>query len=64
MGRCILLHISSVFGKNRVFVILGIIFARFAFWEVFPAFFLHVLRYDFETWYMHLVGSVTRQVPV
>ena len=26
--------------------------------------FLHVLRYQFETWYIHAVGGVTRQVRV
>ena len=37
-----------------------------AFWicEVFRAFFLHVLRYQFETWYIHAVGGVTLQVRV
>ena len=65
MARCILLNISSVFFlKNLIFGILGIIFARFGFCEVFRFFFLHVLRYHFETWYIHLVGSVTRQVRV
>ena len=64
MACCILLDISSVFSKNHIFGILAIIFARFGFCEVFRAFFLHVLRYHFETWYIHLVGSVTRQVRV
>ena len=31
---------------------------RTAFWT----FFQHALRYQFETWYIHLVGSVTHQV--
>ena len=31
----------------------------FGFFKVFQAFFLHVLRYQFETWYIHAVGSVT-----
>ena len=39
-----------------------IIFARLGFFEVFRAFFLHFLRYQFETWYIHAVGGVTRQV--
>ena len=64
MARCILLDISSVFFKNLIFGILAIIFARFRFCEVFRGFFLHVLRYHFETWNIHLVGSVTRQVRV
>ena len=64
MARCILLNISSVFFKNLIFGILAIIFARFGFCEVFRGFFLHVLRYHFETWYIYLVGSVTRQVRV
>ena len=64
MARRILLDISSVFCKNRFFGILAIIFARFGFCEVFRAFLRHVLRYHFETWYIHLVGSVTRQVRV
>ena len=34
-------------------------FGDFGFCEVFQAFFLHVLRYQFETWYIHLIGSVT-----
>ena len=37
---------------------------RFGFFAVFQAFFLHVLRYQFETWYIHAVGGVTHQVPV
>ena len=61
---CILLDISSVFCKNLIFRILAIIFVRFGFFEVFRAFFLHVLRYQFETWYIHAVGGVTRQVRV
>ena len=62
---CILLDISSVFcKKNIIFRILAIIFARFRFFEVFRAFFLHVLRYQFETWYIHALGGVTRQVRV
>ena len=61
---CILLDISSVFCKNIIFRILAIIFVRFGFFEVFRAFFLHVLRYQFETRYIHAVGGVTRQVPV
>ena len=64
MARCILLDISSVFLKNLIFGILAIIFPRFGFYEVFRVFFLHVLRYHCETWYIHLVGSVTRQVRV
>ena len=61
---CILLDISSVFCKNIIFRILAIIFVRFGFFEVFRPFFLHVLRYQFETWYIHAVGGVTRQVRV
>ena len=49
---CILLDISSVFCKNIIFRILAIIFVRFGFFEVFRAFFLHVLRYQFETWFI------------
>ena len=64
MAPRILLDISSVFCKNHIFGILAIIFARFGFCEVFRAFFLHVFRYHFETWYIHLVGSVTCQVQV
>ena len=30
--------------------------------KVFRTFFGHVLRYQFETWHIHLVGGVTRQV--
>ena len=61
---CILLDMSSVFLKNIIFRILAIIFVRFGFFEVFRAFFLHVLRYQFETWYIHAAGGVTRQVRV
>ena len=64
MARCIFLDISSVFCKNLIFGILAIIFARFGFCKVFRDFFLLVLRYHFQTWYIHLVGSVTRQVRV
>ena len=32
--------------------------------EVFRTFFVHVVRYQFETWHIHLVGGVTRQVRV
>ena len=32
---------------------------HFGFFKVFRAFFLHVLRYHFETWHIHLVGGVT-----
>ena len=64
MARCILLDISSILCKNRIFGILAIIFARFGFCGVLRAFFLHVLRYQFETWYIHLVGSVTCQIRV
>ena len=61
---CILLDISSVFCKNIIFRILALIFVRFGFFEVFRAFLLHVLIYQFETWYIHAVGGVTRQVQV
>ena len=54
----------SGFCRNIIFRILAIIFVRFGFFEVFQAFFLHVLRYQFETWYIHAVGGVTRQVRV
>ena len=64
MACCILIDISSVFCKKIIFRILAIIFVRFGFFEVFRAFFLHVLRYQFETWYIHAVGGVTRQVRV
>ena len=64
MACCILLDISSVFCENIIFRIFAIIFVRFGFFEVFRAFFLHVLRYQFETWYIHAVGGVTRQVRV
>ena len=37
---------------------------HFGFFEVFRVFFLHVLRYEFETWYVHAVSGVTRQVRV
>ena len=57
-------HKFRFFRKNHIFRILAIIFAHFGFCEVFRAFFLHVLRYHFETWYIHLVGSVTCQVRV
>ena len=33
-------------------------------WKVFRTFFVHVWRYQFETWHIHLVGGVTRQVRV
>ena len=32
--------------------------------EKFSGLFVHVLRYQFETWYIHLVGGVTCQVRV
>ena len=32
--------------------------------KVFRTFFVHVSRYEFETWYIHLVGGVTCQVRV
>ena len=32
--------------------------------KVFWIFFQHALRYQFETWYIHLVGSATHQVRV
>ena len=34
---------------------------RFGFFEILRAFFLHVFRYQFQTWYMHAVGGVTRK---
>ena len=58
MVCCILLDISSVFCRNIIFRILAIIFVRFGFFEVFRAFFLHVLRYHFETWYIHLFQEI------
>ena len=64
MVCCLLLDISSVFCKNINFRILAIIFVRFGFFEVFRAFFLQVLRYQFETWYIHAAGGVTRQLRV
>ena len=64
MTCCILLDISSVFCKKIILRILAIIFVRFGFFKVFQAFFLHVLRYQYETWYIHAVGGVTRQVRV
>ena len=30
--------------------------------KVFRTFFVHVVRYQFETWHIHLVGGITRQV--
>ena len=32
--------------------------------KVFRTFFVHVVRYQFETWHIHLVGGVTGQVRV
>ena len=32
--------------------------------KMFRTFFVHVLIYQFETWHIHLVGGVTRQVRV
>ena len=32
--------------------------------KVFRTFFVHVLRYQFETWYVHLIGSATHRVGV
>ena len=32
--------------------------------KVFWTFYQHALRYQFETWYIHLVGSATHQVRV
>ena len=32
--------------------------------KVFRTFFVHVVRYQFETWHIHLVGDVTRQIRV
>ena len=40
----------------------AIIFVCFVFFEVSQAFILHVLKYQFETWYIHLLGGVTREV--
>ena len=57
-----LVDIISISCKIHIFGILTIIFARFGFFEFFRAFVLNVLR--LETWYIHLVGSVTRQVRV
>ena len=64
MARCILLDISSVFFQKSYFRKFGDYFCAFWILRSFPGFFLHVLRYHFETWYIHLVGSVTRQVRV
>ena len=50
--------------KSYFLGILVIIFGRFGFFKVFQAFFLHALRYQFQIWYTHLVGGVTRQVRV
>ena len=61
---CIPLDISSAFCENIISRILAIIFVHFVFFEVFRAFFQHVLRYQFETWSIHAVGGVTRQVRV
>ena len=33
-------------------------------WKVFRTFFVHVVRYQFETWHIHPVGGVTRQIRV
>ena len=32
--------------------------------KIFWSFFQHALRYKFETWYIHLVGSATHQVQI
>ena len=32
--------------------------------KVFWTFFQHALRYQFETWYIHIVGSATHQVKI
>ena len=37
------------------------IFTGFGLFEVFRAFFQHVLKYQFEIWYIHAVGGITRQ---
>ena len=41
------------------FGILAIINGRLGFFRHFLAFFLHVLMYQFDTWYIHLARSVT-----
>ena len=64
MACCIRLDICSVFCENIIFRIFAIIFVSFGCFEVFRAFFLHVLRYQFETWYIHAAGGITRQVRV
>ena len=62
---CILLDISSVFFVKILFsefcrsFLCVLDFSKFS-----GVFFLHVLRYQFETWYLHAVGGATRQVRV
>ena len=51
------------FLQKSYFLNFGDYFCAFWILRSFPGFFLHVLRYQFETWYIHLVvGSVTREV--
>ena len=40
------------------------LFLRVLDFAKFSGFFLHVLRYQFETWYIHLIGGVACQVRV
>ena len=58
---CILLDISSVFWKKKYF---GDYFCAFWISRSFSGFFLHVLGFRFETWYIHAVGGVARQIRV
>ena len=40
------------------------LFLRILDFSKFSGLFLHLLRYQFETWYIHAVGGITRQVRV
>ena len=61
---CISLDTVSVFCKNLIFGILAIIFVHFGFFEVFPAFFRHIMKYRFETWCIYIVSGAIDRVRV
>ena len=60
MAHCNPLNINSGICKILILGILAIVFVHFGFFEVLQ----HVLIYQSETWYVHLIADTTDRVRV
>ena len=50
------------FRTNLIFASLGIICCRFGLLELFGSFFIHALRFRFETWHINSAGGAAVRV--